>query len=114
MSLQSTRCTKPEIFLPFEEGRSIVLAKYAEKELDAGLESILTQHLSRCECCSRFVKELQEMGEFEIPETTIVHASCPASKDLDDYVFKSGALGQSEFQKINDHLEICSLCNEET
>jgi Anaphase-promoting complex, cyclosome, subunit 3 len=117
---EKTRCIEPNPYAThasdfgFEEARIILLGKYAEKELDSKLESLLREHLTRCACCSEVVAQLSEIEEFRASDVSIVHASCPSSVNIDRFLFHSEELPAGEKERISAHLEDCPLCKEET
>jgi len=113
-------CIEPDLYathaseFALEEAKVILLGKYAEKELDPKLESILREHLTRCVCCSEFVTQLDEIEEFRAGDVSIVHVSCPSSLNMDRFLFHPDELPAGEKDRISRHLKDCPLCKEET
>jgi hypothetical protein len=92
----------------FEESRAILLGKYEEKELDAGLMKLIQEHLDRCDCCTQFLAGLES-----IADSVIIDASCPSSAAIDALLFDRSRLTEKEASRIENHLEACELCREE-
>ena len=115
---ETSRCIEPSLYdsvgsdSTFEERRCILLAKYAEAELDSGLEDLIREHLNRCGCCTEYFKKWEGVQESE--ELTMHEAHCPSSMNLDRYVFSRHELSPTEKQKIEQHLQDCPLCKGET
>jgi tetratricopeptide (TPR) repeat protein len=117
MNREPNQCIDPGLYrsqLPassFEEGRAIVLGKFSEKELDSALENKVREHLNRCDCCTQFLKDFEniDVNSSEI----VIDACCPSSFNLDRFLFSRGELSRTEAERIDRHIAECEFCKEE-
>jgi len=97
----------------FEEARAVLIGKYVEKELDAEIAARLKTHLNECSCCSQFLEELQNLGDFAVKQELIPYAVCPSNEAMDTFAFDRARLPSAEADRIEAHLRECPLCKEE-
>jgi tetratricopeptide (TPR) repeat protein len=118
MNPEPIQCVDPALYssqLPgsgFEEGRAILLGKYSEKELDAKLENKIREHLDRCNCCTQFLSDFENIDQTIFGEM-VVDASCPSSLSVDRFLFDRDQLSQTEADRIDQHVAECEFCKEE-
>jgi tetratricopeptide (TPR) repeat protein len=117
MNREPIQCVDPALYssqLPgsFEEARAILLGQYSEKELDSVLENKIREHLDRCDCCTQFLKDFENIDQ-TISSEMVVAASCPSSLNVDRFVFDRDQLSRTEADRIDQHVAECEFCKEE-
>ena len=118
MNREPIRCVEPELYSSqlsgsgLEEARAILLGKYSEKELDSALEDKIREHLGRCDCCTQFLKDFENVDLTNSSEM-VIDARCPSSLKVDRFVFHRDQLSRTETERIDQHVAECEFCKEE-
>ena len=108
-------CNKPGFYQPYrpgktaEESRIYTVAAYAENELSPAARAEVDQHLKSCTACRELLAELSEDSADQVAV-----ARCPSSESLDAFVFSREKLNAETVRKIEEHLQRCPLCREES
>ena len=92
--------------------RMLLFGKYLEGELDQKLSEDLRLHLGKCLFCTGEFEELQNISDLNNADEIPVSV-CPSSQTLDHYQFDRASLSVIQITKIEQHLQVCTLCVEE-